>query len=58
MMGDAELEVEGDIVPAFSKSINSFLSQSWSLRGNVYVNSFWAKGLILSLGISQFCQWL
>ena len=36
MMDDAKFEVEGYIMSAFSKSVNSFLSQAWCLRGNIY----------------------
>ena len=48
MMEDAVFEVECDIMPAFSVSVNSFLSQTRCIRGNMY--GFWSKGLMLSLG--------
>ena len=34
MTGDANFEVERVIMPAFSKSVSSSLSQPWCLRGN------------------------
>ena len=46
--GLAKFEVDGEIIPAFSKSVSSFHSPEWCLRGNVY--GFWFKGMILSLG--------
>ena len=49
MMGYAKFEVEGDIMPAFSKPVNSFLKQAMCLRGNVY--SFWSMGSVFSLVI-------
>ena len=32
----AKFEVEGDVMPAFSKVFSSFLSQLWCLRDSVY----------------------
>ena len=35
-MGDVKLDVEGDIMPAFSNYGKSFLNQAWCQSSNVY----------------------
>ena len=50
----AMFEVDGEIIPAFSKSVSSCLSLAWCLWNDAYV-CFWFKGLILSLGQRDIC---
>ena len=49
---DAKFDMEGDMMPTFPMSVNSFLSQAWHSRGNVYGS--WSEGFILSLGLRSF----
>ena len=49
MMGNAKFELEGYMMLAFSKSVDSSVNQACCLRGNVY--GFWSKGFMLSVGM-------
>ena len=59
--GLVKFEVDGEIIPTFSKCVSSCLSHAWCLKGNVY--GFWFKHLICprvegTFVLGQFCLYL